>query len=741
MELSFTFLHSRPTAWTKILQEQTSAWESFSNFLECWRTNNWTINMEPDVFPFDLGQCVAVCDTLERLVSASFGPNGLHNLLCAATGKLMITSNGRATLQSLHMAHPCGQLLVKGSVSLHQVCGDCSKSYIFIIGAALRYINEQLGEDSQNRTSRIDPKSSRLELSHAFSHLKNCILPKFIVPCLLNLASVTLLSKDNTEKLCEVYYNIIWTTLQGQFNQETRQFLTNLLCRLIVQETQDISKLPSVLQGIIDDFSFIVVDSPGRAILNSSLLNGVVIQRDFMPLAAPSRPLHNVRFCLIGYPLETPIPSEMGEAVMEIRNEEKLRHSLSWKGRYLKTIFERLAHRQVQLILITDTVSELAAQMCRQLNISFVHAVPEEDIERLARMSSINVLHDPCDIYDDTSNIIGQCDVVRTINCGGHKYVYMEGVPSYKPNKDQTVSGKYQEMTTGTVLLCAPTLGICDHVASALLCSLKAVLMAFKPLQVIELDSLATHTTRASYPFACSTDKTKSSSTDCDQIDRTSTNIPCKTDISCRVQDSNSGLTTENPPGMKSSSTIDAALTVPGGGAFEICARQLLLLAALANRERAALAVACRTLAEAVLSVPLKLAQNSYAPTAKKLSTVQILQLINNTDNHVGNSPLIGDLGGSAPPSGGVSPLVGLDGRGGVGRLTDATIVEPLVSKVLMLYHVVELLSQLLRLDGVVPVQRIPNNDITESESDTGGGDKSNGIKYCSWFSCCSFVV
>ena len=146
-----------------------------------------------------------------------------------------------------------------------------------------------------------------------------------------------------------------------------------------------------------------------------------------------------------------------------------------------------------------------------------------------------------------------------------------------------------------------------------------------------------------------------------------------------------------------------------------------------------------KILSDSLLAVPLRLLQNSFAPAARRMNMAQLLQLTSCGLDKATSGPDLGnefsqraavcDVANSSGSGPGAtdaalasirtSGLQGVDGRTGTTLLEASTgIVQPLASKVLMIYQVLELVQQILRIDSVVSVSKLrPESDSSDEEN------------------------
>jgi len=145
---------------------------------------------------------------------------------------------------------------------------------------------------------------------------------------------------------------------------------------------------------------------------------------------------------------------------------------------------------------------------------------------------------------------------------------------------------------------------------------------------------------------------------------------------------------------LNSEASHCSAVHIAGGGTFELICYDAFqhFLRQNCSKLSVHVTVCCEALCSALLAVPLRLLRNSFQP---KLATVlHIKECI--------RSPATG------------ANIRGFNGCSGRQLQVDTTIIEPLMSKILVVDHVLELTEQLLRINSLLPVKKLVQNSLSK---------------------------
>ena len=401
----------------------------------------------------NLDTCLKPCETLETVLSKSFGPNALNTVLSTSTGKLLITTDGATILQALHLANPVSKLITSSVQSHHQVAGDGSKTFVLILSSMLRGLIQ--ASSKERSSSSKDMVSDRISISYRITQLKICdalnslvfqIFPEHILPQLTLKAHTTLLNDENSEGVKTTCFRMLQTCLQGKLQKMSRDHIVKILHDAILNHCTDVSKLSLLLNDIAQDFDLIFLQESDRPVSESAVIEGVILQRDFV-VENEGLKRDKIRFIVIGYMLDDVDDEPNEAATISVRNLEHLKDVLGWKSLHVENIVQQYAQQGVSLLISTCPVSKMAQFICNKYGISVVPMVPSEDAERLARLAGIAIVYESSVLLSHID--IGLASSCKPIIVGTHRYVHL--VVDCETNLQNTA---FQ------VLVCGPTPGL-----------------------------------------------------------------------------------------------------------------------------------------------------------------------------------------------------------------------------------------------------------------------------------------
>ena len=643
-----------------------------------------------------LDTVVSVCSTLDNLLVKSFGPNALNVLLSTASGKLMVTSAGMTILQSLNISHPIGQMLIRSIQSHHGMAGDNSKSFLLHVCEILKNIHKAMSRDTN---------AGRMKFCKCLHKVKTFVLPERILPILVQSCGKYLSSYNMKNGISE----IISTHLQGKINHQTRDHFTQLLTNYIAMSCgKDITHLSETLQFILDNFDVIFHENPGISQLSSKSVPGIILTRDVLQNNPSGVNMDAIRFIVMGCSLEVKDSVVAQNAIFSGLQNGVMQQTLLWKQQQVRQYVQKLKDEDIKLLITTAHVSELFVHVCVTMDIYVVHCVDEEETALLSNVGGLPIVYESTELLSrEVSDYIGLVDSCCNLVVGGRRCLQLVN-PRRNGNNEsaskQSLETQCPLKNVHSVLICAPTPGMCSQFRSLMYNAIKCTHMLTDPKNVLEPQTISTVQTLPE------------------------TNI--HPDHS-NVQDA-----TDAPKGIM-------AYPICGGGTFELflhrCFKEILK-----DTDNAELQEVLKILSDSLLAVPLRLLQNSFAPSARRMNVAQLLQLTSSGRNDAASNPgpsdkfsqyvavcdeancdVANSSGSDAEGTNAAlttvrtSGLRGVNGRTGTTLLQASTeIVQPLASKVLMIYQVLELVAQILRIDSVVSVSKLrPESDSSDEEN------------------------
>ena len=668
-----------------------------------------------------------VAETLEKLLEEGFGPNALNSMLCTSTGKLLVTSSGATILKAINIAHPVGHMITRAVIKHHERTGDSAKTFVFLLARLLQQTSKLL-DCEQNDT--------KYKVIRGMYAVRYDVLPNVVIP---ELSRVTRIVED-IDQAKETCQHLIHTVLQGKLNVAGIQHFVKIVSALFV-DCKSLESIVQTAQFHLDDFDLFCVENPGKPIQSSVLLKGLLVQRDFTSMCTDFPKQNPVNFLIISCTLEQELESDV---TIKISSAQQLALALDYNSKRVQKIAQHLRKSGVSLLLVVGAVSKTSCDILRSHGISVIAYVFEEDADRLARFAGVLPVYDVDDLLDNQfARNMAICLKCVAVVIQQRKGVLLNGLSPKHGNQVPLPN-------PGQLIVAGPTNGVSSHLKQCVQSCLQAVALTFDPKLVMETGRTMNS---GSGELGHGLDK----------------------DIeSCQKPDLEHSTKSSSCKGKNIQHHRKTNMyTIPGGGTLEIQLYRILDEYISKNKHcvKSSTIQGCKILRDAMLAVPLKLIKNSYASPVQKLSLAHLLTVIKYNEGLVYVDAKLGNrmkviepveakhkgcgLNIHASPEGCKSAetigkgykVSSKDNEKKSVQVKDTNhtvsskdshvsvrakekdcvvvseeenkIVESVPSKVLMLYHMLELYSQMLRLDSIVSVKELPVEKDDEEEADS----------------------
>ena len=394
-----------------------------------------------------------------RVVKSSFGPNGLDCMVSTTSGTLLVTNNGFQILKSLCSPSPnispAGRLVFRGLESFYKSTGDFSKKFSLLTRELLFEVMDVF------QFAQATPRQDFVAIAQEM----DCVLVNVFPKLLSELTKLNIVI-DITEDIEKTALSIIRTNLNGKFSPKTCEQLTNILRKILFENQTkiDLLELKSKTAMLVDKFTEIFWEVPGRPLSSSAVLPGIVIPRPFVTLLKqlPSKSTgSSFKFIVLCASLGYDLPKT--KTVLMLNESQKVKAMLQWRSRFIEGFIQQFVNNGVALIISSKTLHETVIHCCNQSGLAAIESVLQEDIQRLCAIFRINPLFE-LELQEDWSYFIGEASLCKSIGVGQHAYVHLE------PAK----------VLTKQVLLYAPSQPMCRQYSVALQNALKSLRNAFQ---------------------------------------------------------------------------------------------------------------------------------------------------------------------------------------------------------------------------------------------------------------------
>lgn len=435
----------------------------------CTLEERWSKLLQDRRLKFNMAvalEALKICETLEGILKATFGPNGLDVMLNSSSGNILITNNGAVILKSLNLDSLVGRTIIEKIISYCCVSGNGGTSLLFLLTAVLREATVLTGIRAKDNGMDISShqRQSLVALSRTFHEFESSSLEVVLVPVLDKIAVKTDLELNYFSVIKQRIARLFVTTLNGKFPIGTVLHFSELLSELMTRTwNSSVMLLKDSVLHLIDEFPQICIEVTGLPVLSSQVKSGILIPRGFATEQGVPTNLQDFMFVVMNCSLDTSEPETSSS--IRIRNNVGFDASIQWKRKQVQKQITMFADKNVRLILSSQSVSDLVLHFCRQHEIAAVSMMPQEYADYICKCAGVLAI----DSLDGDN--LSELFLVKGISCGlhtvgHHRFVHLQF---------DSINCKF---IPHSILLCSPAQGLCKQYYLALHHALKCVKMS-----------------------------------------------------------------------------------------------------------------------------------------------------------------------------------------------------------------------------------------------------------------------
>ncbi|AEM37974.1 thermosome [Pyrolobus fumarii 1A] len=346
----------------------------------------------------------AIAETLRT----TYGPKGMDKMLVDSLGEITITNDGATILDKMDVQHPAAKMVVQIAKGQDEEVGDGTKTAVIFAGELLRNAEELLDKNI-HPTIIVSGYKKAMEAA---------------IKKLYEIAEPIDINDD------EVLKKIAKTSLTSKAVHGARDYLAEIAVKAVKQIAEKRGD-----KWYIDLDNIQIIKKHGGSLMDSKLINGVVIDKEVVHPGMPKR-VENAFIVLLDAPLEVEKPEI--DAEIRINDPSLLRKFLEEEERILKEMVDRIyevAKKRIEqegfklgenagiVVFCQKGIDEVAQHFLAKKGIMAVRRVKRSDMEKLARATGARIVSN---VEDLSPEDLGFAGLVEERKVGEDKMVFVE---------------------------------------------------------------------------------------------------------------------------------------------------------------------------------------------------------------------------------------------------------------------------------------------------------------------------
>jgi archaeal chaperonin len=304
-------------------------------------------------------------------VKTTLGPKGMDKMLVDRVGNIVVTNDGVTILDEMEIEHPAAKMVVEIAKTQEKEVGDGTTTAVMLAGKFL-----------ENAEKLLDMKIHPTIITRGYRWAEEKSQG------ILKDLAVEINSKEELMKVAQ-------TAMTGK----GAEYLKEKFGEIIVDAVDVVAEKNKVDLGDIK-----IEKQKGRAIEDSELIKGIVIDKERINLEMPVR-VDEARIALIEEALEIRGPET--EAKIAVSSPEQLQSFLSQEDSILRAKVDAIKESGANVLFVQKGVDELVQYYLAKAGIYAVRRVAKTDMQNLAKATGGRIVSKLSEISSDDLGYAG----------------------------------------------------------------------------------------------------------------------------------------------------------------------------------------------------------------------------------------------------------------------------------------------------------------------------------------------
>ncbi len=306
---------------------------------------------------------IAAAKAVADAVRSTLGPRGMDKMLVDSLGDVVITNDGVTILKEIDIEHPAAKMLVEVAKTQDEEAGDGTTTAVILAGELLKKAEDLI---EQNIHPTVIASGYRQAAEKAREVLEKVAMKISI--------------KD-----ADVLRKVAMTAMSSKSSSGHKE----LLADIAVKAVSTVAEQRADNSYFVDDDNIQVVKKQGGSIADTSLVDGVIVDKERVHPGMPSE-VKDAKIALVDAALE--VKKTEIDAKIEITDPAQLQAFLNEEESMLKRMVEIVKKSGATVIFCQKGIDDLAQHYLAKADIYAVRRVKKSDMEKLAKATGGKVV-------------------------------------------------------------------------------------------------------------------------------------------------------------------------------------------------------------------------------------------------------------------------------------------------------------------------------------------------------------
>jgi thermosome len=336
---------------------------------------------------------ITAAKVIGEVLKTTLGPRGMDKMLIDGLGDITITNDGAAILDEIDVEHPAAKMMVEIAKTQDDMVGDGTTTTVVLASELLKKAEELL---DQNIHPIMIVSGYRKAAQKAIE-----IVDKVSIPVDINDRKTLL--------------KIALTSLGSKAVGGAREHLSEIAIDSVMQITEDRGD-----KKIADIDNIQVVKKTGKSLLETQLINGIIIDKEIVHSGMPKKAL-NAKLALLDSALE--IEKTEMSAEIRIRDPSQMKAFLDQETNTLKGMAEKIKTSGADVVFCQKGIDDMVQHFLDKYGIIAARRIKESDMEKLVKATGGKIVSN---LDDLKSADLGKAGIVEERKIGDDKMIFIE---------------------------------------------------------------------------------------------------------------------------------------------------------------------------------------------------------------------------------------------------------------------------------------------------------------------------
>ena len=328
-----------------------------------------------------------------EVLKTTLGPRGMDKMLIDSLGDITITNDGAAILNEIDVEHPAAKMMVEIAKTQDDMVGDGTTTAVVLAGELLKKAEELL---DQNIHPTIVVAGYRKAAQKAVETI--------------NKVSMQVDIEDRA-----TLKKVAITSMASKAVGSAREHLADIAIDAV---RQIVEKRGDKMLADIDNIQ--VIKKTGKSLLESQLVNGLVIDKEVVHPGMPKK-VEKAKIALLDCALE--IEKTEISAEIRIRDPNQMKAFLDQENKMLQEMVGKIKASGANVVFCQKGIDDMAQHFLAKQGILAARRAKQSDMEKLARATGGRIITNLADLK---ATDLGVAGIVEERKLGEDKMVFVE---------------------------------------------------------------------------------------------------------------------------------------------------------------------------------------------------------------------------------------------------------------------------------------------------------------------------